>query len=431
MFDRRQSDADQSSSALPNILFILTFIYFFLSIALVRAMVMGVPLRSLLGLFIFCTIYILIPKLLLHAVWETRRVIYIITYAAFLGLIVSLFNAAPVDVVIRQIIEIHFQAIIGLLTGYGLLRVIGPNKLGIAFISVVGISCVFAVLQAVGVDFAWTVRDTLQKYQAYDLETVFLNTRMRAMGLSFSPVHLGTQICLAFAVAHMLRVIKFGEKLGAVFHMKAANMLAIALLIAIASGNRSPILGLFGFMAAYIFYLRPSIAIALSILIFPLATAILFNLESILEYLQQTGIRAFRVGDKSSEGREALRAFGWLLFMHQPLGYGLTFKSIEHVAPFWSELIHYENAETVFGNAIHNYYLNLLHKYGLFIIPIAAFPIFAFFRSIHVFLAFLPYAIHIFFHNDGPLQGDFLIWYFLPLAIVHLKNRPQYQLRKT
>ncbi len=422
-YESRQYLAGKGSAGLSNVFFVLTMVFFFLSLALVRFMVMGVPVRSIFGLGIFCLLYLLAPNLLIHAFRDMRRVILIIIYAACLGLIVSLFNEVSIRPILRQIVEIHFQAIIGVLTGYALLKIMGAKKLVKSFTYVVGLSCILAIFQAAGVDFSWRIREVLQQYQSYSAETFYLDNRIRAMGISFSPVHLGTQLCLAFAVSYILRTASYNQKRNHTLQIKTWLSAFVAILIAIISGNRSPIVGFLVFIVSYGFYLRPKAAFIASMFFIPILAIIFFNLDSIFEYLSNTGIRAFRVGDKSSEGREVLRAYGGLLFLNQPLGYGLVFKSTEHVNEFWSQLSHFDNANAARVHAVHNYYLNIILKYGFLILPVAIYSIRVLVKNISILLAFLPYAVHIFFHNDGPLQGDFLIWYFIPLIVVILHNK--------
>lgn len=401
-----------------NIFFFLTFVLFFLSIALVRFMAGGVPVRSLFALFLFGLLLLVYPHFIQQAVIKMRSVFMVILYAAGLGVIVSVFNSVPVASILQQIVEIHFQAIVGVLTGYALLHVLGPQKLTWAFIWVVGLSSVFAVLQAVGVDAAWRVRETLQQFQTYDLENIFLADRLRAMGLSFTPVHLGTQLCLAFALSYGLRMNLYAEENKKQFQKRTWLLVLLALMIAIASGNRSPILGFVVFMAASMFYARPSLSLMMALFLLPIILVVYLNADVLFDFLTSTGLRAFRTGDKSSEGREALRAFGWLLFVGNPFGYGLSFSSTAHVDAFWAQLAGFENAQTIWVNAVHNYYLNVLHKYGILILPVAFFVIKNLLKHKRLLLAFVPYAVHIYYHNDGPLQSDFLIWYFVPFFVM-------------
>lgn len=406
----------------PNVLFFTTLVMFLFSIALVRFMVAGVPVRALLSVVIFAMVFAPNPALLVEAMQKMGKVLVAITYAAILGFVVSLFNDLPVNEILRQIVEIHVQSMIGTLTGYGLYISMGAKRLVRAFVWVVILSSIVAVMQAANIGFAWGIRDYLQTLQSYEFERIFLNLRLRAMGLSFSPVHLGTQICLAFAVIYSYLRISHPYEPNSQFQKRVWIPIFLALAVMIASGNRSPMLGLGIFLGLYLFYSRPLLALFLGAIFIPVAVVIYANIDAILDYMVSTGIRAFRVGDKSSVGRAALREYGWLLFKDQPFGYGLIFSSIDRVGEYWYQLSHLPNAQTVWGNAVHNYYLNMIHKYGLLILPLAFYLLIKLLKHKHILFALIAYAIHIFYHNDGPLFGDFMIWYFMPLFATLMRS---------
>lgn len=412
---------------IQNIFFSLVSLYFFLSVALVRLFVAGVPVRSMIALLIPTLIFFLYPSIIKSAFREMRVPLLIILYAMVIGFLVSVLNQLPLGKVLGQLMEIHVQAAVGLISGCALLKIIGPRRLIGAFIAVVVISSFFAVFQTFGLNFAWRVREIFQTFQVYDADNLFLTQRLRAMGLSFTPVHLATQICLAFAGFYGL---KFFENASAqVGRIRIEKWVYASILLAafilILSGNRSPILGFMAFGILFMMYSRPLITIVASMILLPCLALVFFYPDFLLNIMAETGLRAFRVGDKSSEGREVLRAFGLLLFLDHPFGYGLIFKSTEHAAEYWDKLYSYPNPMTIYANVVHNYYINILHKYGLMILPLAMYVGTKMSRKFFLALAFVPYAIHIFFHNDGPLQSDFMIWYILPLfvSVAHLLDQ--------
>ncbi|MGB4057724.1 MAG: O-antigen ligase family protein [Alphaproteobacteria bacterium] len=353
-----------------------------------------------------------------------RVVLTIILYVAILGFVVSLANALPFADIIRQILEIHLQAVVGVFVGYGLLHCMGAKKLISAFTSVVLFSGFLAVLQGLHVPYAWEFRDFLQGMQTYDHDNVFLSERMRPMGISFTPVHLGTQILLAFAVCYIFMTCrrKTDEPLGRV-NLPVVMVFVIVLLIAIISGNRSPILGMLAFLAAAAFFYSPVFSILGLMLFMPAAALLYIDSDAIFNFLSGTEIRAFRMSDKSSVARVVLRDYGWMLFMNRPFGYGLIFSSTDYVSLFWDQLADYENSQTLWHTPTHNYYLNVLHKYGILIVLPGLLATRILLRNRVVLLGFLPYMVHIFFHNDGPLQGDFLIWYFVPMIAASVSTK--------
>ncbi len=415
--------ASAYSSLTAHAYFFGTILLFFLSIALVRFLTGGVPVRSLYVVLLFLSVFVLRPRLFVDAIKHTLPVLLVISYAALLGLIVSLYNSLPVSDVLRQIVELHIQAAIGVLTGYGLLHTIGARKLVYAFMVVVGLSAGLAVFQFLDISAAWNIRDSLQAIQNDDMYRFFLQERARAMGLSFSPVHLATQTCLAFAAYFVLQKAIKPEQDKKLLTWPIWIALALVIVISIISGNRSPILGGLIFAGIYVTSVRPALALLGLFTLLPFGLLIYSNLDAILNYMQSTDIRAFRIGDKSSVGRTALRDYGWLLFTSHPMGYGLIFDSTKYVPQFWDQMSIYENAETIKGNAIHNYYLNMLHKYGVLILPLATYVLLKIKQNMLIAIGFVPYIVHIFFHNDGPLFGDFMIWYFVPVLITCAKQR--------
>lgn len=399
----------------------LVALFFFLSVAMVRLYVGSLPLRSFVSIAIFGLLILASGRMIKQGFRDVAPGVFIILYAAVLGLAVSLFAGDTLAETSRQILEIHIQALIGLLCGYALIHTIGARALVIAFVSVVCLSGLVATLQAAGVGAAWELRDFLQSLQSVgETNSLYLDSRMRAMGLSYSPVHLGTQLCLAFAAVYV-----YQHRTGYIARNGHGFLIALFCLfffLSAVSGNRSPILGFVIFAALFGLMRWPKRTLLSGLFIFPVLLTLWLEMDAILAYLASSDIRAFRVGDKSSEGREALRAFGWLLLSDRPLGYGLGFSSLDYAAHYVNQLSNYENYASVFNNAVHNCYLNILLKHGAFILLVLPYLLVAIRRNAVLALGFLPYAIHVFYHNDGPLQGDFMVWYFLPLFVLGVKE---------
>jgi hypothetical protein len=175
------------------------------------------------------------------------------------------------------------------------------------------------------------------------------------------------------------------------------------------------------FLGAFLCRTRPVLGLALAIA----GPVALILGDTLNDMLNNSGLRALNTENSSGEGRAVLRAYGWMLFMDQPLGYGLSFNSLDHWWKYWGALQRYENANAITQHALHNSYLMTLNKHGalaLLLVPIVLRRLFV---NPIAFFAYLPYAVHVFYHNDGPLQGDFLFWYTLPLfSLAALYGRP-------
>jgi hypothetical protein len=384
----------------------------FLSIALVKFGIPGLPFRAITTMLIVLVTAALCPPLFLAALRRVAPILAIITVCAAIAIVASLANTIELGVLARQVLEIHFQACVGIIAGGCLVLTLGPRAVVLTMAAAVSLSGLVAVGQFLGLGPAWDLRDLMQRLQPLDLteDGVFLRLRLRAMGLSFSPVHLGTQIVLAFAGLFALILATSRGRAMQGLDLRALVLVAIACAFSLASGNRSPILGVAAFLIAYAFVLKPAIAVILAILFLPFVVLI----DDILELLADQGLRAARIDDGSASNRSVLRAYGTLLFLDRPYGYGLAFNSPDYWTEYWEKLKHYPNPKAISIHALHNYYFVMLNKYGAAILLVAGYTSLLIYKKKTLALCFLPYMVHIYFHNDGPLQGDFLIWYLIP-----------------
>ncbi len=408
------------NSALAQLLFRATISGLFacvmlLSVALVKLGIGGVPLRAVCSMAIIAITACVSPAMFVTIFIKNSVVILVISIMCVIGFFVSLFNPGDLSQIFRQIFEIHFQAVVGLFVGSIVLITCGKKYLVAIFVAVISLSAVFAAFQFVGLNFAWDVRISLEALQPRDLNPIdpegssWLRFRDRALGLSFSPVLLGSQICLAFAAIIALKINRSSLE-NSRFEVSYMIVAFIAVVTAAAAGNRSPILGLIIGILCYLVIVRPSMIAIMAILAVPVALAY----SEIIELGAQTGLRVTR-SDSSSENRAVLRALGMLLFIDRPLGYGLLFNSVNFGWIYWPKLFMYENAKSILIHPLHNYYLLILNKYGILSIGVFAYALKEIFKCKIVFIAFIPYAVHIFFHNDGPFQSDFFIWFIVPL----------------
>lgn len=361
------------------------------------------------------------PQALKRAIFDVRTILGVIAACAIIAIISSILNnMAPVRLA-RQVIEIHVQAAASIVVGACMIRVCGRTPTFVMFATVIGLSTALALLQFLNVGQAWAIRDVFQRMQPMQTaeDSVFLTLRLRAMGLSFSPVHLGTQLCLLFAAGFALLSTTRGRGLLTTFDMRVGLLALVLVFGCVISGNRSPLIGIAVFMIAYLFTVKPAIALTLAVVALPLVVFI----DDIMAVLADFGLRVARTDDGSAAGRAILRAFGVLLFFDRPYGYGLAFQSVEHWPKYWETLSGYDNPMAIRIHALHNYYLMILNKYGAPVVIVAAYICSKIVRNKIAMLAFTPYAVHIFYHNEGPMQGDFLIWFILPMFLTIYPSR--------
>jgi len=385
----------------------------FLSICMVKWSIAGIPVRAIFAISILLLIAAARNQIIIDVVYRYRFVFAVTAAVALIGVASSLYNGTEPASLGRQLLEIHFQAMVNIVVGACVVRVCGIRASVLALTMVVGISSLFALLQFMGIGLAFDVRNLLEGFQPAGPEgSRFFEIGGRARGLSYSPVHLGTQLCLLFAAIFAFLLHGYGERIFGRLDSRVLLAAAFVVLVSVASGNRSPILGVVIFLVMYAWVTKhkfPALVFTL------LALAALPFTDQFLLMLQELGLRVANTADGSAVGRTALQVYGVLLFVDQPFGYGLDFNSPDYASQYWSALRGFENAEAITKHALHNYYLLMLNKYGMLILIVAALVAWRMMKSGMAMLGFIPYMAHIFYHNDGPYQADFIIWFIIPL----------------
>ena len=391
-------------------LFALTL---FLSIAMVKSAAGPLPLRLLTLLLCAGLLSLSDGAKFAQAAVDCRRVLLIIGAFAVLGLIVSVLAYGEMGAVAEQLVEIHIQAAVGVLIGYRLILSFGVAPVVGCFLGVFALSALLAIAQGLNIDVSWRLRAAMGAVgtDTEGSQKTYLQLR-RAMGLSYSPVHFGTQTCLAFACAFLLRLGASRSPRQGVDWILVGVAVAM-ILLCVVTGNRSPLLGMVLFVLLYLVLRAPRMMLAaLPIVLLGAIAAV-----PVLQYLSHAGVRAADLTNSSAEGRTTLRAFGMFLIEQRPIGYGLTFNSLDYWPSFSEKSKYLPNPLSFRTWAVHNYYITILAKYG--ILSLGLLPLLVPRRRPEalMWLAFVPYMVHIFYHNDGPLQGDFLIFFVLPAAV--------------
>lgn len=385
-----------------------------LSICAVKLSVGGVPFRAMCFFGAAGLLVLTDARGLIEDMYRARQILLLITAFAILGFFVSVAVGTGVGSTLHQIIEIHVQALITTMLAFAVTRWVGVGPVVVAFVAPVMLSGVFAIAQALGLDAAWQARALIGRLM-HDPELTqdFYVRRYRALGLSYSPVHLGTQACLAFAAVLAWRLWR-NPKLMSALDIPLLIMLVICAVFCIASGNRSPLLGFVAFFIIYGLIAEPRRVL----LVLPLLMIVTIAGVELMSVLADEGARFAQTDDGSAEGRATLAKYGRELILDRPLGYGLHFNSTDHWQNYAHSVIYDENSMAIRRWPPHNYLIMILAKYGILAIPLAflAFPR----RRLGWigWLAFIPYGVHVYFHNEGPLQSDNLIWSLIPAFIL-------------
>ena len=380
------------------------------NIALISLAVASIPLRSILSVLLLGFFAILRPHVLQRAISRHSLIFLLAGILAATGCFSSFVNGASSAVVFRALLEVHVQAIVTLLFATVASEVAGPRAAVAAFVGAVGVSAGIAFMQIGGLDFAWSLREVLGGMQDHDLHenSSFLNRR--PMGLSFSPIHLATQACLAFAAYAGLKYWEQKTAVASVIDWRILLAVGALVAVSITSATRSPILGAAIFLVAYL-AMKGDKAAAMLLLVS--GAALYLAAPIILDAMQGSEIRAFRVGDNSSTGRLPLVTFGALLFLDNPLGYGFDFASQDHWTKFWPAIYSMPSAGVIRVAELHNYFLNMLTTYGIGLLLTAPLVALLLWRGRDLLPVFIPYVVHITFHNSGPFWNDTLFWFVI------------------
>jgi len=375
------------------------------TIALNAFRIGGVPIRAIATLAVLALaihFYFDVAKDVLE---KNLLLLAVAAGLAVLGVFVSLVNGAPPLAILRSVTEVHVQAAATIMVAAILARVAGARASALAIVAVIGVSACVAVGQMMDISSAWTLRRALGPLPTEATEGLNLLER-RPVGLSFSPIQLSTHLCLAFAAFVAVRSRLRGPAEGADPLVIPALLALIA--AAIVCATRSPILGALVFVAAYAVQRRTPwllLFLALAALAVVLAWPLLMGL------VETTAPRVVRTDDNSSAARLTLVYYGLRLFGDNPLGYGLTFAPMTMWQSYWPDLYMMQAPRGARENDLHNYFINMLNIYGIGIMLLSPLVARLLWHSRASLIFFVPYLVHILFHNSGPFYNDNVIWF--------------------
>ena len=367
----------------------------------------GLPVRAILSVGLLAAVVVIYPEQTRQALRKYMLLLGLAAGLAIEGVFVSAVNGTPIDTIIQAVVEVHLQAAITVVAAVVLAQVCGARACVWGIILVIGASACVAVLQLLHLHQAWDLRRALGPFAQEDLLPGEVDRR--PMGLAFSPIQLATQLCLAFAaytaVRDKVRQPASGKK-------TADPMVILALMafvaMCIATATRSPILGGVLFFAVYAAQRRNGL-IALIVVVGGLFAALAGPL--LLELIQSEAPRVVQADDNSVAARLVFVYYGSRLFLDNPLGYGLAFDPPSMWGNYWSDLYMMRAAQGAQIRDLHNFVLTMLNTYGIGILLLVPFAVKLLRRASASLIFFIPYGVHIIFHNSGPFYNDTIIWF--------------------
>ena len=377
------------------------------NLALINLRVADFPVRGMGAILVLGAAVVIYPERVLEAVHRHSLLLWLTAGFALLGAFVSAANGTEFSLIWKGLMEIPLQVAVTLLCVSVLVQIAGFQMGMLTFAGVIAASAAVAVLQFLGIEAAWQLREWLGSLQNEPLFTPLINRR--PMGFSYSPIQLTTQLCVAFGVFASVRSIQRGSEAD----RDSVDVLTLIALAALIVGSfvaltRSPILGAAIFLAVYIL-LRPSSWFVIVGLLGAVATFLLGPL--IMDLLQENAPRVVRADDGSVMARVSMNTYGLLLIADNPLGYGYAFNPRDHWHQFWQFLYHTPEPAALTDKELHNYVLNMINTYGVGLLLLVPLIWTALKRARYALLFFIPYLVHILFHNSGPYWTDIPFWF--------------------
>jgi hypothetical protein len=227
--------------------------------------------------------------------------------------------------------------------------------------------------------------------------------------MAFSPIQMAAQICLAFAAYTAVRDKErsFTSKRNTA---DPAVLVALFFFFAtcFASGTRAPIMGGFVFLALYTIVRRGS---WLPLLLMLGGLIIYLVWPVVMAAIQSNAPRVARVDDASAATRVVFAYYGLRLFLDNPLGYGLTFDPTLLWHHYWRDLYLMNGAAGAQVHPLHDYVLSMMNIYGFGILLFTPLVYRLLRTAASSLIFFVPYVMHILFHNSGPFYDDMVLWF--------------------
>lgn len=381
----------------------------FLNIALPGWKVSGIPVRGFVAGGLLVLGVILYSREAHLALKRNALLLALAGGLALLGIVVSVANGTAFLDIVEAVTEVHLQAAITILVAAIFAQVCGARSAMIAILLILGASAVVAVFQMLGVHWAWNLRLWFGHFAHDAIQTANFYEDRRPMGISFSPTQLAAHLCLAFAVYAAVRDKARQSQRG----RKTADPAAVVALViffaaCVASATRSPILGGMIFLCLYLAMRRGS-WVPVAVLIG--GSLIYIASPLIIDAVQSNAPRVMRTDDNSAAARLVFAYYGTRLFLDNPLGYGLMFEPYTMWTKYWSDLYMMKAAQGAQIRDLHNFALSMLNIYGIGIVLFTPVVIRLLKGASATLIFFVPYAVHIMFHNSGPFYNDNIIWF--------------------
>jgi len=286
------------------------------------------------------------------------------------------------------------------------------------------LSSAVALLQFVGVEAAWRVREML----GVDADSAIawqILQRERPPGLTYFSIQLSYQLITLFPILGSVWLARATTSATRRLYGLACVMMALAL---VATLTRSAIAGAVVGLGAVIMLSAPRRRLWWLVV----TTVACVALVSAVDLGSRRGLS----WEALAYGRLALYVTALRVAVDNPLGVGAHSRFSEYAANYYSEVVDLPGAHVVLGRAAHSQFLNVLLALGvpgllgflwfyreLFRLAMRlrrSMALDTYLQAVSSGLvgAFVGYVVNSFFHNAGPFSGDPFHWYWVGLVLV-------------
>jgi len=370
----------------------------------------------------------------------SRRIWVTSVLFLFWAIVISLIQGVEFARVVTYSLKLISVFLVGFCTMFFIKNEKQLRVFSYSLITFISISAFVGVMQFLGIDFFWKLREFLGINPNSVVGQQILQ-RSRVPGLAYFSIPFGYQLT---SVVPLIFGILSVEKRWFLKNISLSLALGLCFLALLATLSKSAIIGgIVGLLVVRFLASKPkrrkgkviSLAVALSLLIL-----ILNTLTNSLIW------ENFSKPTSSTLSRIPLFLAAFKIFLNNPFGVGVG-QFNKYGAEFFPELSHFSGAYYILTTSAHNQFLNILVYFGIFgLLLLILFyyyifkGLFRLYRQIdNLFVkgitigligSFTAYIINSMFHNAGPFMIDPFNWYFIGIAMFLFNNYSKFRTSK-
>lgn len=371
----------------------------------------ALPMRTVLLIAVFSALILFHQRQFQYFLRQHANVVLLFAFMAALGIGQAIAWKNGMGDTFREALRQVLQPFMLLVATYMMCLTVGAKRTVLVMLAVTVLAGGFAVLQYLGIDFAWRIREIIGAIQYETFQNrEFIQGRSRPMGLGYTPIELSYLLVSCYIA---LLILHYTKSISPRLFFAS---LAVILVCTVANQTRSALLGI---LVSEVFRFLSKGGLRRYLLVI-FVGAVGYIAMSVVE-MGDNRLTSFE--DQSAMGRQVLYLFGVRLFIDNPLGLGWGFHPSDYAWLYWEHLTEFGKPQIVFRLELHNAFLNYLLVYGVMGLAPILFLIVARPKTALLFaLVFVSYLIHCLLHNKGFFHTSLMVW--IPVAVfLHERDR--------